>query len=139
MWPFSVRVACDGIIVNLPKRDYKESRGRRLRRFLLFAAYLAYTWVMSDMVSMPVNDIPEPERRSLENLLGHPLTTDQQVFVMVFSTGKLADEATRREAVQRIRSTLDNIDRYRVAHEVSDNEVDAAVDEAMGHVRPRPD
>jgi hypothetical protein len=94
---------------------------------------------MSDMVSMPVNDIPEPERRSLENLLGHPLTTDQQVFVMVYSAGKLADEATQRQAIQRIRSTLDKVDRYRVAHKIPDNEVDGAVDEAMGHVRPRPD
>jgi hypothetical protein len=43
---------------------------------------------MSEMISLPVHDIPEPDRRSLENLLGHPLETDQQVFVMVFSAGE---------------------------------------------------
>jgi hypothetical protein len=32
---------------------------------------------MSDMISVPVNDIPEHDRRSLENLLGHPLSADQ--------------------------------------------------------------
>ena len=33
---------------------------------------------MSEMISLPVNAIPEPDRRSLENLLGHPLQANQQ-------------------------------------------------------------
>jgi hypothetical protein len=92
---------------------------------------------MSDMVSFPVNDIPEPDRRSLENLLGRPLEADQQVFVMVCSAGEVADETTRRAAVERIRNTLTNVDRRRAANGVSDDEMDAAIDEAMEHVRPR--
>ena len=97
-----------------------------------------YTWAMSDMISLPVSDIPEPDRRSLENLIGHPLTSDQQVFVMVSSAGKVADDATRRAAVESIRRTLDKVDRHRAAHRIPDEEVDTAVDEAMSHVRPRP-
>jgi len=93
---------------------------------------------MSDMISLSVNNIPEPDRRSLENLLGHSLAADQQVCVMVFSPSKVADDATRRAAVESIRRTLDEVDQHRLARGVSDNEVDAAVDEAMGSVRPRP-
>ncbi len=90
------------------------------------------------MITLPVNNIPEPDRRSLENLLGHSLAADQQVCVMVFSPSKIADDATRRAAVESIRRTLDSIDQHRTAHGIADDEVDAAVDEAIEHVRPRP-
>jgi len=93
---------------------------------------------MSEMISLPVNDIPEPDRRSLEKLLGQPLEADQQVCVMVFSAGKVADHATRRAAVENIRRTMDKVDRHRAACRVTDEEVDSAVDEAMEHIRPRP-
>jgi hypothetical protein len=92
---------------------------------------------MSEMISLPVGEIPDPDRRSLENLLGRPLAADQQVFVMVSSAGKVADDATRRAAMESIRRTLDQIDHYRTAHGISDEEVDAAVDAAMDKVRPR--
>jgi hypothetical protein len=93
---------------------------------------------MSEIISLPVNDIPEPDRRSLENLLGQPLEADQQVCVMVFSAGRLADDAIRRAAVENIRRTLDKVDRHRAARGITDEEVDEAVDEAMQHIRPRP-
>jgi hypothetical protein len=93
---------------------------------------------MSEVISLPVSNIPEPDRRSLENLLGHSLAADQQVCVMVFSPSQVADDATRRAAVERIRRTLDEVDRHRVTEGISDIEVDAAVDGAMDQVRPRP-
>jgi hypothetical protein len=80
---------------------------------------------MSEMISLPVHDIPEPDRRSLENLLGHPLESGQQVFVMVCSAGKLADDVTRRAAADRIRSTLASIDQHRAANGIADEEFDA--------------
>ena len=89
------------------------------------------------MISLPVNDIPEPDRRSLENLLGQPLESDQQVFVMVLSAGQTPDEATRRAAADSIRRTLEQVDQHRAAQDTTDDEFDAAVDEAMNHVRPR--
>jgi hypothetical protein len=89
------------------------------------------------MISLPVNDIPEPDRRSLENLLGHALKSDQQVFLMVFSAGQTVDAATRRAAVESIRRTLDEVDRHRAAQGSTDPEFNAAVDEAMNYVRPR--
>jgi hypothetical protein len=93
---------------------------------------------MSEMISLPVDEIPEPERRSLENLLGQPLEVDQQVCVMVFSAGKRVDDATRSAAVENIRRTLDKVDRHRAARRIADKEVDTAVEEAMEQVRPRP-
>ena len=89
------------------------------------------------MITRPVNDIPEPDRRSLENLLGHPLEADQQVFVMVYSAGQVPDEATRRAAAAKIRQTLAEVDQYRVANSIPDEEVDAAIDEALHQIRQR--
>jgi len=89
------------------------------------------------MVTLPVKDIPEPDRRSLENLLGLSLAADQQVFVMVFSAGQVPDEATRHAAAARIRQTLAEVDRYRAMNGVTDQEVDAAIDEALHHHRGR--
>ncbi len=92
---------------------------------------------MSEMISLPVNEIAEPERRSLENLLGHPLAAGQQVFVMVFSAGKVSDKATRQAAAENIRRTLDNVDRHQATYGITDDEINAAMDEAMHQVRPR--
>jgi hypothetical protein len=92
---------------------------------------------MSDMISMPVNDIPEPDRRSLENLLGHPLAADQQVCVMVFSAGKVSDEATRLAAAEGIRRTLEDVDRHQVSRGITDDEIDAAINEALLQIPPR--
>jgi hypothetical protein len=86
---------------------------------------------------MPVNDIPEPDRRSLENLLGHPLATDEQVCVIVYSAGKSIDAATRRSAANNIRQTLERVDQHRNAQAVSDDATEAAIDEAMERIRPR--
>ena len=90
------------------------------------------------MITLPVNDIPELDRRSLEDLLGQRLQADQQVCVMVFSAGKVADDATSRAAVETIRSTLDKVDGHRATRGIAEEEIDAAADEAMEHIRPRP-
>lgn len=90
------------------------------------------------MISIPVGDISAPDRRCLENLLGRSLEADQQVFVMVSSAGKVADDATRRAAAESIRRTLDKIDRYRGDQGITDDEIDATVDEAISHLRSRP-
>ena len=92
---------------------------------------------MGEMVSLPVNDISEPDRRSLENLLGQPLAADQQVFVMVFAAGTTTDAETRRTAVENIRRTMEKVDQYQAARGIGDDQVEEAVNEAMDHVRPR--
>jgi len=94
---------------------------------------------MSEMISVPVSDLSQPDRRSLEKLLGHPLSADQQVFVMVYSAGKVPDEKSRRAAVESIRRTLAEFDRHHLASRISQEEFEDAVNEAMDHIRPRAD
>jgi hypothetical protein len=93
---------------------------------------------MSHSISLPVNEISDADRRSLEGLLGQTLAPNQQVFVMVSAAAQMPDDTTRQRAVESIRRTLEKIDRFRAASRISDEEFSAAVDEAMEVVRPRP-
>ena len=92
---------------------------------------------MSAIVTHAVNELPDSERRSLENLLGCELDADQQVCVMAFAPTQVPEENVRMEAIHRIRDRLDAIDRYQAAQRVEAKEVDAAIDEAMDRERLR--
>ena len=98
---------------------------------------MAYTTSMEAMVTRNVNEISPPARRTLEDLLGRQLEANQQVFLMVLSPSHKPDAETRRQAAESIRRTLSQVDRHVAAHGISGEQVDAAVDEAMEHVRPR--
>jgi hypothetical protein len=89
---------------------------------------------MSDMINLAVSDIPEADRRSLENLLGCALTPEQQVVVLAFSPSRTADVAARRDVVERIRERLTSIDQFQSANGIDPAEVDAALDEALHHL-----
>ncbi|HEV3259534.1 MAG TPA: hypothetical protein VG013_21895 [Gemmataceae bacterium] len=85
-----------------------------------------------------VKDIQESEKRWLERLLGRPLGEDQQVFIMVLTPGSAPDEATRRKARAGLERIFDKTQEYAKTHGITDEEADAAVEEAMRQVRPRP-
>ena len=90
------------------------------------------------MVTHAVNDIPDAARRALEDLLGHHLEANQKVCVMVLPQTEEPDAEARAQAVERIRRRLSEIDKDMEARGVTTEEFNAAVDEAMEHVRPRP-
>lgn len=89
------------------------------------------------MIAKTVGEISETARRSLEDLLGRRLQPDQRVLVMVFSAGETPDESVRREALIGLRQIIASAQRNADAKGVSDEEIDAAVEEAMAHVRRR--
>ena len=84
-----------------------------------------------------VKDIQESEKRWLERLFGRPLGEDQQLFKMVLTAGSAPDEATRRNARAGLERIFDRTEEYAKTHGITDEEADAAVEEAMRHVRPR--
>ena len=81
-------------------------------------------------------EIQGSEKRWLEAVLGQHLQDHQQVFIMLFTPGVAPDEATRRQARDGIRKLQAKARAHADAQGISDEEIDAAVDEAMGHVRP---
>ena len=86
-----------------------------------------------------VKDIPSGGRRWLEDVLGQHLRENQQVFIMVFPPGREPDEEARRQARAALDKTFRETEAYAQEHGITDAETDAAIREAMDHVRPRTD
>jgi hypothetical protein len=86
-----------------------------------------------------VRDIETSERQVLEHVLGQELKENQQVFIMVLSPGTEPDEAARRRARAGLEATFQKTEAYAREHAIADEEIDAAIDEAMEHVRPLKD
>jgi hypothetical protein len=85
-----------------------------------------------------VHDLPSNERQALEQLLGRPLDDQQHVFIMAFTPGVAPDEATRADARRRLEQTFARAEQHAREKVISADEADAAVAEAMQHVRKRP-
>ena len=84
-----------------------------------------------------VSDIQAGEKHWLENLLGQHLEDNQQVFIMVLKPGIMPDDEARRRAAISMERTFAQTDAHAREHGITREEVDAAVQEAMDHVRPR--
>ena len=84
-----------------------------------------------------VSNLQESGKRVLEGILGQQLRENQQVFIMVLSPGSAPDEAARRQARAGLEATFEKTAAYAEEHGIADEAVDAALDEATGHVRPR--
>lgn len=92
---------------------------------------------MENMLSRNVDEIPEASRRSLESLLGRQLQEHQRVFIMVLDPAGAPSDATRREAAVGLRDIIAMAERHADAQGITEDEADAAVTEAMEHVRRR--
>jgi hypothetical protein len=84
-----------------------------------------------------VRDLQEGGKRWLEEVLGQHIAENQQVFVMVFTPGIEPDEAMRRRALAAVEQTMATVEKNLAEQGVTDEAFDAAVDEAMEHVRQR--
>jgi len=89
------------------------------------------------MISRSVDDIPEASRRSLESLLGCPLQGNQRVFIMVLDPASAPSDESRQFAAQGLRAIINRAQRYADSSGILNEEADAAVEEAMKHIRRR--
>ena len=89
------------------------------------------------MTTRNVEDIPVDEREALETLLGHPLEANQQVFLIAYTPNSKPDEAARTAARHGLLRTFDAVDRHAAEQGITPEEAEAAIDEAMEHIRPR--
>ena len=92
---------------------------------------------MESTSSRNVNDLPASERQTLEGMLGQPLGPEQRVFIMAYTPNAVPDKAAREAARAGLQRTFEKIDQHGAAHGITPEEGDAAVEEAMQHVRPR--
>ena len=91
------------------------------------------------MTTLSVNQLPSGDRTTLEHLLGQPLTSEQQVFIMAFQPGVVGDEASLAAARAQLQETFAAQARRAAERGISTDEADAAVDEAIQHIRSQRD
>jgi L-lactate utilization protein LutC len=76
-----------------------------------------------------------PVKTAIENLLGRPLQDDEQVSVRVYRPHEAPRGEARREAARRLEEHLNRM--AGKAKDVSQHEMEAAIDEALEQVRPK--
>jgi len=74
-------------------------------------------------------------KAAIESLLGRSLQDDEQVSVRAFPRHEAPQGAARRKAARRLEEHLDRM-AGRVK-DVSQKEMEAAIDEALEHARPK--
>jgi hypothetical protein len=84
-----------------------------------------------------VNQIEVAERKVYEQVLGQQLRDNQQVIIRVLSPGVVPDEQVRSASLARAADIARMGREQAAAQGVSEEEVDAALDEATQHVRSR--
>ena len=82
-----------------------------------------------------VRNLQASGKRLLENLLGQQLQEDQQVFIMVLSPGSEPDEAARRQARLGLEATFRKTEAHAIQNAASDEEIEAAIQEAVEQIR----
>lgn len=92
---------------------------------------------MESATSRNVNDLPPPERETLEGMLGQHLDPDQRVLIMTYTPNAVPESSIREAARAGLQRTFEKVDQYAAAHGVTPEEAEAAVEEAMEQVRPR--
>jgi len=92
---------------------------------------------MSTIVSRNVDDLPEPSRQGIEQLLGVRLEAHQRVYIIVAAPLAGPAESKRRPAARRMQELIVRAQAHADAHGVTDQEMDASVEEAMTRVRHR--
>jgi hypothetical protein len=90
---------------------------------------------MDSVAVRNVNQLPNDEKRSLESLVGRQLEDNQQVFIMAFTPGLAPSAENRKKAMAGLTQTWAKVEQHMKQHGVTEEEFDAAVDEAVGHVR----
>jgi len=91
---------------------------------------------MGDIAIHKANELPSDARRVVERVLGRVLEPDEEVSIMAFSphdapTGEVRQKLARQLEERTTRTAKS------VRH-VPDDEQEAAIDEALKHVRANP-
>jgi hypothetical protein len=81
-----------------------------------------------------VDTLDEPQRQAFESVVGSPLAPDQHVLIMVY-TPSVPSEDARRLARDNLDRLYEQTDAHATRLGVTQDEFDAAVDEAIDHVR----
>ncbi len=72
---------------------------------------------------------------TVEEIVGKKLQDDQKIYIMIYTPGVVPDDDTRRQAAEGMERIMAQARKNAEAQGVTEEEIDAAVDEAIQHVR----
>jgi hypothetical protein len=93
---------------------------------------------MESCATRTAAEIPPDHLRWIETVVGHSLKPSERVVFLSYLPGVVPDAETQRQAVQRIEELAEKATRHQAAHGVTEQEIDAAIDEAVENARRRP-
>jgi hypothetical protein len=88
-----------------------------------------------ESIARDVKNLESDERRLYESVVGHSLQENQRVIIRVIELGTEPDEASRRAALTRAVEIARQGRAAVEAQGITAEEADAAIDEAIQHVR----
>jgi hypothetical protein len=89
---------------------------------------------MENVALNMASELSRPVRAAIEDLLGRALSDDEQVSVMAFRAHPAPTGDKRTESAQRLKVAMDAL--AVKALPIESEDLEAALDEAMDHVRP---
>ena len=90
---------------------------------------------MRNVSIQKASDLPRGVKSAVEQLLGRPVDSDEEVSVVAVPPQQIHPSGNRAAVAQNLEEFLNR--RAEKTRDVSDNEIDAAVDEAVDHARHR--
>lgn len=91
---------------------------------------------MQNVSIQKAGELPQPVKSAVEQLLGRPIGADEEVSIVAVPAQQVSPCGNRAAAAQKLDAFLNR--RAEKIRDVSDREIDAAVDEAVDHVRHTP-
>lgn len=90
---------------------------------------------MGNIAIHKADELPSDARRVVERVLGRVLEHDEEVSIMAFSPHGAPTGETRKELARQLEDRITRT--AESARDVPDEEQEAAIDEALDHVRPK--
>ena len=88
---------------------------------------------MQNVSIQKAGDLPQGVKSAVEQLLGRPIDTDEEVSVVAVPPQQIPPSKNRAAVAEKLEDFLNR--RADKVGDVSDNEIDTAVDEAVHHAR----
>lgn len=88
---------------------------------------------MQNVSIQKASELPKPVKFAVEKLLGRPIDADEEVSIVALPPQQVPPSDSRTTVARKLEAFLNR--RAEKIKDVSDEEIDAAVDEAVDHVR----
>jgi hypothetical protein len=90
---------------------------------------------MSNVSIHKASNLPQGVKSAVEQLLGRPIGADEEVSVAAVPPQQVPPSGNRLAVAQKLESLLDR--RAEKVRDIADEDTDAAIDDAVDHLRHR--